>query len=73
MQLDLTAFPRRATAPALDLEKPLQTLPASRVAIGRWLREPLLHFLLIGAALFAVYAQLRARGRRRRGARGRSR
>jgi hypothetical protein len=27
--------------------------------IGRWLREPLIHFLLIGAALFAVHAHLR--------------
>jgi len=25
-------------------------------AIKRWLREPLLHFLLIGIAVFAVYA-----------------
>ena len=30
--------------------------------LKRWLREPLVHFLLIGAALFAVYAYLH-RGR----------
>jgi hypothetical protein len=34
-------------------------LPASA---KRWLREPLLHFLLIGAALFAIYAYMH-RGR----------
>jgi parvulin-like peptidyl-prolyl isomerase len=34
-----------------------------RVVIGRWLREPLLHFLLIGAALFAVDAALRPAAR----------
>lgn len=32
------------------------TWPYSR--IGRWLREPLLHFVLAGAALFGVYAWL---------------
>src|SRR6516225_9338875 len=31
-------------------------------ALKRWLREPLMHFLLIGAALFAIYAYLN-RGR----------
>ena len=32
-------------------------------AVKRWLREPLLHFLLIGAALFALYAYMnRGRG-----------
>src|SRR5215469_1736387 len=31
-------------------------------ALKRWLREPLVHFLLIGAALFAIYAYLH-RGR----------
>ena len=32
-------------------------------ALKRWLREPLLHFLLIGTALFAVYATMyRGRG-----------
>ena len=30
--------------------------------LKRWLREPLLHFLLLGLALFAVYAYLH-RGR----------
>jgi len=34
----------------------LSVVPGLRVVIGRWLREPLLHFLLIGGALFAVYA-----------------
>jgi hypothetical protein len=34
----------------------------SPTALKRWLREPLLHFLLIGAALFAVYAYMH-RGR----------
>src|SRR5271169_5729255 len=32
-------------------------------ALHRWLREPLLHFLLIGIAVFAVYAYMhRGRG-----------
>jgi len=31
-------------------------------ALERWLREPLVHFLLIGAALFAIYSYLH-RGR----------
>jgi len=30
-----------------------------RATIFRWLREPLLHFLLIGAAIFAIYAHVR--------------
>jgi peptidyl-prolyl cis-trans isomerase C len=30
--------------------------------LKRWLREPLLHFLLIGAALFAIYHQLNPQG-----------
>ena len=44
--------------------------PAASPAVSfqRLLREPLLHFLLIGAVLFAVYALPRARGRRSRGA-----
>jgi peptidyl-prolyl cis-trans isomerase C len=29
--------------------------PSSAGRVTRWLREPLLHFLLIGAALFAIY------------------
>jgi len=32
------------------------------VRIGSWLREPLLHFVLIGAALFAVYAGVQPGG-----------
>ena len=38
--------------------------PESSIALGlkRWLREPLLHFLLLGLALFAVYSYLQ-RGR----------
>lgn len=27
--------------------------------IGRWLREPLLHFLVLGIALFAAYVYLK--------------
>ena len=30
--------------------------------VRRWLREPLIHFLLIGAVLFAVYGSMQ-RGR----------
>jgi len=29
-----------------------------RFRVGRWLREPLLHFLVAGAALFGLYAWL---------------
>jgi peptidyl-prolyl cis-trans isomerase C len=43
----------------------LRTSPAKRCLrlqnvsqVGRWLSEPLLHFLVIGAALFAAYAAL---------------
>ena len=32
------------------------------LVLKRWLREPLLHFLLLGVALFAVYAYMQ-RGR----------
>ncbi len=41
-----------------------QSMPAgaSSYAFRRWLREPLLHFLLIGLSLFAIYAYLN-RGR----------
>jgi hypothetical protein len=31
---------------------------AGQSRLRRWLREPLLHFLLIGGALFAVYGML---------------
>jgi len=36
-----------------------QALPPT---IRRWLREPLLHFLLLGVALFAIYGYMH-RGR----------
>jgi len=42
----------------LELEKPA----AERKALTRWLREPLLHFLILGALLFAVYSYIN-RGR----------
>jgi peptidyl-prolyl cis-trans isomerase C len=45
--------------PATEGSRLRQWLPR---AIKRWLREPLLHFLLLGLALFAVYAYLH-RGR----------
>ena len=30
--------------------------------MSRWLREPLIHFLLLGAVIFAVYNQVAGRG-----------
>ena len=41
------------TQPATERPESRQWFPP---AIKRWLREPLLHFLLIGIAVFAVYA-----------------
>jgi peptidyl-prolyl cis-trans isomerase C len=41
------------TEPATERSESRQWFPP---AIKRWLREPLLHFLLIGIAVFAVYA-----------------
>lgn len=35
--------------------------PPARSWLRRWLREPLLHFLLLGGALFALYAALNPR------------
>lgn len=36
----------------------LEARPAPRARLGRWLREPLLHFLLAGVAVFGVYHAL---------------
>src|SRR5262249_32952153 len=45
-----------ATAdPQARIERSWYRLPRP-TALRRWLREPLLHFLLLGVALFAVYA-----------------
>ena len=41
------------TQPATERSESRQWVP---LAIKRWLREPLLHFLLIGITVFAVYA-----------------
>jgi peptidyl-prolyl cis-trans isomerase C len=38
-------------------ERALPLPGRARQRLGRWLREPLLHFLVLGGALFAVYAQ----------------
>jgi peptidyl-prolyl cis-trans isomerase C len=35
-----------------------QTGPKQPALVGRWLREPLLHFLLAGALIFAIYQLL---------------
>ena len=45
----------------LDQYFPMKLQPAAprpHSTLNRWLREPLLHFMLAGAALFAVYAWL---------------
>ncbi len=46
--------------PTLSTKEPIavevRPVRASRSVLGRWLREPLLHFLLIGALLFAYSA-----------------
>jgi peptidyl-prolyl cis-trans isomerase C len=54
-------------APAIAEEQPLtensESRPRSSTAIKRWLREPLLHFLLIGMTLFGIYGYMhRGRG-----------
>jgi PPIC-type PPIASE domain len=36
----------------------LKALSPGPVRIGRWLREPLLHFLLLGALLFVIYGRI---------------
>ena len=46
------AFVINEEQPGLEESKPLHSfLPT----LKRWLREPLLHFLLLGAALFGIY------------------
>ena len=54
----MSVSPIISEAPGIDRSR--RSLPA---ALKRFLREPLLHFLLIGLALFAIYAYLH-RGRR---------
>ena len=54
----MSVSPIISEAPGIDRSR--RSLPA---ALQRFLREPLLHFLLIGLALFAIYAYLH-RGRR---------
>ena len=43
---------------------PVTTTPAGKKGrLKRWLREPLLHFLILGAVLFAIYGYInRGRG-----------
>src|SRR5271165_1297261 len=45
--------------PATESSRPLQSFVPK---LKRWLREPLLHFLLLGVVLFAAYAYMQ-RGR----------
>jgi len=45
-----------APAPAQPTIGPAQLPPSRHSAARRWLREPLLHFLILGVALFAVSA-----------------
>jgi peptidyl-prolyl cis-trans isomerase C len=53
------AFVINEEQPGLEESKPLHSfLPT----LKRWLREPLLHFLLLGAALFGIYSYMN-RGR----------
>ena len=55
-----------SAAPVLDEAQPTMELSRSRQSffpsLKRWLREPLVHFLLLGLALFAVYGYMQ-RGR----------
>ena len=57
------SFPPIAETEAQStLEEP-QLRPSFMSKIKRWLREPLLHFLLLGVALFAIYGYMhRGRG-----------
>jgi peptidyl-prolyl cis-trans isomerase C len=48
----------RANRPSAEVTAPGASLPSRRGRWRRWLREPLLHFLLIGVALFAAYRAL---------------
>jgi len=47
---------------ARDVASPSRSKSSRSLVLKRWLREPLLHFLLLGLALFAVYAYMQ-RGR----------
>lgn len=40
------------------MNQPDQPCPPATPRLSRWLREPLLHFLLAGGALFAAYYAL---------------
>jgi hypothetical protein len=52
--MSLSAVPLVGEAqPSTERSAARQSFPS---AIKRWLREPLLHFLFIGIALFAIYA-----------------
>ena len=44
--------------PPASTVSPVDASPGRRSRLGRWLREPLLHFLLIGLALFGAYRLL---------------
>ncbi len=51
-----------ADAGALPTTAESEQRRSSSFSIRRWLREPLLHFLVLGAALFVVYGHLPASG-----------
>jgi peptidyl-prolyl cis-trans isomerase C len=50
--------PQPTLVPPESAPRGAQTGPKSRPLMRRWLREPLLHFLLAGALIFAIYELL---------------
>jgi peptidyl-prolyl cis-trans isomerase C len=55
MALQLSTDSERNLKRPESMQPSLQSRSAASLVLRRWLREPLLHFLLIGALIFASY------------------